>query len=305
MEKTKEFLSKYLTSLLALMIVVNLGIIIIGLMGIGWDRMDRVSRLFAGMMGNSGRVFQTHNVIATQNLARTTSGVVSGENVRLVCSDETFASAVSKVRPAVVNISCESVKDAPGGAGGPRFDNPADTLLEVGGIGSGVIIDERGYIVTCYHLVAQASNIVVTPFGYEEVPFRAKIVSKDESVNLALLKVNASYELPRATFGDSAELEPADVVLAVGSPFGMEQSVTHGIISDEHRDLEIGGRLYRGLIQTDVPVNPGSGGGPLVNINGEVVGINMAIYSPTGYYSGTSFAIPINKAKPLVARTLE
>jgi len=93
--------------------------------------------------------------------------------------------------------------------------------------------------------------------------------------------------------------------MAIGSPFGLEQSVTHGIISDEHRDLEVSGRVYRGLLQTDVPINPGSGGGPLVNINGEVVGINMAIYSPTGFYSGTSFAIPIDKAEPLLAKAIQ
>jgi len=94
-------------------------------------------------------------------------------------------------------------------------------------------------------------------------------------------------------------------VLAIGSPFGLEQSVTHGIISDTSRDILIDGIIYRGMVQTDVAINRGSSGGPLLNVNGEVVGVNMAIYAPTGVYNGVSFAMPINKAKEFLARSVK
>ena len=99
-------------------------------------------------------------------------------------------------------------------------------------------------------------------------------------------------------------MEAADVVLAIGSPFGLEQSVTHGIVSDNERDLLIGGKPYRAMMQTDVPINRGSSGGPLININGEVIAVNMAIYSTTGVYNGVSFAMPIDRAKPFLAKNV-
>jgi len=242
---------------------------------------------------------------ATSKPIRSTSGVTTSSNIQLVSSDETFAASASRVRPAVVNISCETIQRAPQVSGSLRFDDPAQDLLNLGGIGSGIIVDSRGYILTCYHIVSQASNIIVTPFGYEVRRYRARVIAKDESLNLAVLRIDTPYELPAVILGDSSQMEVADMVLAIGSPFGLEQSVTHGIISDNHRDIQIGGRVYRGMMQTDVPINRGSSGGPLININGEVVGINMAIYAPTGVYSGVSFALPINQAKVLVAKTIQ
>jgi len=241
---------------------------------------------------------------ATSRPIRSAAGVTTSSNIKLVSSDESFAAAASRVRPAVVNISCETIQRAPAVSGSLRFDDPAQDLLNLGGIGSGIIVDSRGYILTCYHVVSQASNITVTPFGYEARRYSANVIAKDESLNLAVLRINIPYELPAATLGDSSQVEVADMVLAIGSPFGLEQSVTHGIISDNHRDVQIDGRVYRGMMQTDVPINRGSSGGPLININGEVVGINMAIYAPTGVYSGISFALPINQVKPLAAKII-
>jgi len=292
--------------LLSILLVVNVIIVMFAMMGIGWRQMlDVPAYLMEALHKPSNFLSRWNTTHATSKPIRSVAGVVTSSNIQLVCSDETFAAAVSRVRPAVVNISCETIERAPVGSGSLRFDDPAQDLLNLGGIGSGIIVDPRGYILTCYHVVSQASNIVVTPFGYEVRRYRARVIAKDESLNLAVLRINTADELPAATLGDSSQMEVADVVLAIGSPFGLEQSVTHGIISDNHRDILIGSRVYRGMMQTDVPINRGSSGGPLININGEVVAINMAIYAPTGVYSGVSFALPINQAKPLAAKIIQ
>ena len=274
-------------------------------MGIGWRQMlDMPEYVMEGLQKPSQFLSRWSATSVTSKPIRSAAGVTTSSNIQFVSSDESFAAAASRVRPAVVNISCETIQRAPAVSGSLRFDDPAQDLLHLGGIGSGIIFDSSGYILTCYHVVSQASNITVTPFGYEARRYSAHVIAKDESLNLAVLRINTPYELPAATLGDSSQMEVADMVLAIGSPFGLEQSVTHGIISDNHRDVQIDGRVYRGMMQTDVPINRGSSGGPLININGEVVGINMAIYAPTGVYSGVSFALPINQAKPLAAKII-
>ena len=306
MDRIKEFVADYLTGFLSVLIVLNLIIVLFGLVGVGWQQMLQVPKYFINALKDPSH-FLSHEVISerTNRSIKRTSGVVDSPNIKLVCSDETFAAAVSKVRPAIVNISCGSIDRAPGMPGNLRFDDPSQDLLNLGGIGSGIIVDPRGYILTCYHTVSPASNITITPFGSEVKSYRAWVVAKDENLNLAVLKINVSDELPAATLGDSSQMEVADVVLAIGSPFGLEQSVTHGIVSDDQRDLLIGGRIYKGMMQTDVPINRGSSGGPLININGEVIAIDMAIYSTTGVYNGVSFAMPVNQAKLLLAKTIQ
>ena len=307
MYRFKEFVTNYLTGLLSVLLVLNLIIVIFSAMGLGLDQLSQLPTFFMKVLNDPTHYF-THEPDTTQTSRRTatkTAGVISNPNIKLVCSDETFAAAVSRVRPAVVNISCERIDQSKDSSTNLRFDDPAQDLLNFGGIGSGIIIDSRGYILTCYHVVAQASNIIITPFGNEIRRYRAWIVAKDESLNLAVLKINAPVELIAATLGDSALMEVADVVLAIGNPFGLEQSVTHGIISDDKRDLLIQGMTMKNMMQTDVPINRGSSGGPLINVNGEVIGINMAIYSPTGVYIGVSFALPVNQAKLLLVRTIQ
>jgi S1-C subfamily serine protease len=306
LDRFKGFLANYLTGLLSILLVLNVLIVMFSLMGIGWKKMLEVPPyLMQALKEPSHFLSRWNTTSADSKPIRYAGGVVSSPNIQLVCSDETFAAAVSRVRPAVVNISCQTIQRAPDVSGNLRFDDPAQDLLNMSGIGSGIIVDPAGYILTCYHVVSQASNISVTPFGYEVRRYPARVIAKDESLNLAVLRIKTSDELPAATLGDSSQMEVADVVLAIGSPFGLEQSVTHGIISDNHRDVLIGSRVYRGMMQTDVPINRGSSGGPLININGEVVAINMAIYGPTGVYSGVSFALPINEAKPLVAKIIQ
>ena len=306
MDRFKEFVANYLTGFLSVLIILNLIIVLFGLMGVGLEQMFQVPKYFINALKDPSH-FLSHEVTSdgSSRSIKRVSGLVGNPNIQLVCSDETFAAAVSKVRPAVENISCGSIDWAPGMSGNLRFDDPSNDLLNLGGIGSGIIVDPRGYILTCYHTVSRASNITITPFGSEVKSYRARLVVKDEKLNLAVLKINVSDELPAATLGDSSQMEVADVVLAIGSPFGLEQSVTHGIVSDDRRDLLIDGRIYREMMQTDVPINRGSSGGPLININGEVVAINMAIYSTTGVYNGVSFAMPVNQAKLLLAKTIQ
>ncbi len=306
MDRLKEFLGSYLTGFLSILLVLNVVIVLFGLMGIGWDKMLNVPAYLLETFGTSTHYFsRSDTTTGTNRSTKNVAGVVASPDIQFVSSDETFAAAVSKVRPATVNISCQTIRPSPTSPGILQFDDPAFDLANLGGIGSGIIIHPAGYILTCYHIVSQASNITVTPFSYEVKRYSARVIAKDEALNLAVLRINTGYELPAAALGDSSQMEIADVVLAIGSPFGLEQSVTHGIISDNSRDIVINGITYRGMMQTDVPINRGSSGGPLINVNGEVVGVNMAIYAPTGVYSGVSFAMPINRAKGLLAKTIK
>jgi serine protease Do len=178
------------------------------------------------------------------------------------------------------------------------------------GLGSGVIISSEGYILTNEHVIAGADKITVSlPDGRE---FKAEIKGKDPRSDLAVIKINAS-NLPVATLGNSDELKIGQWVVAIGNPFGFalqnpEPTVTVGVISALHRSLGKSlqrDRDYNDLIQTDAAINPGNSGGPLVNLKGEVVGINVAIFSTTGGYQGIGFAIPINNAKRIINRLIE
>jgi serine protease Do len=302
-----RFLTAHFAWIVTTLIAVNLVVALFLLVGVGWQQLSSVPARIYQVAQESEPLARTDTAKDKPNTARpmmAVAGVIDDPNVKLVCADETFAAAVSRVRPAVVNISCESVERSSDGQGVLRFDDPAQDLATFGGIGSGVVVDGRGFVLTSYHVVRNASNILVTPFGPEAQRYRARIVARDENLNLAVLRLLGVSALPEATIGSSAAMEVADVVLAVGSPFGLEQSVTHGIISDSERDLLIEGMLYREMMQTDVAINRGSSGGPLINVNGEVIGINMAIYSPTGVYNGVSFALPIDRAQEFLAKAL-
>jgi serine protease Do len=178
------------------------------------------------------------------------------------------------------------------------------------GLGSGVIIDAEGYILTNEHVVDDADKITVTlPDGRE---FKGEIKGKDQRSDLAIVKINAK-NLPVASLGDSGNLKIGQWVVAIGNPFGFalenpEPTVTAGVISALHRSLGRGisrERDYSDLIQTDAAINPGNSGGPLVNLKGEIVGINVAIFSTSGGYQGVGFAIPVNNAKRIISRLIE
>jgi serine protease Do len=144
----------------------------------------------------------------------------------------------------------------------------------------------------------------VTVFGNPSRDYHADIVAQAPEQDLSLIKIRGQGLFPEATLGDSSFCAIGDYVVAVGSPFGIEQTVTSGIISGIRKSILIEGVRYANLFQTDAPINRGSSGGPLVNLKGEVIGINTAIYAPTGVFSGTGFAIPINDCKSFLAENL-
>jgi serine protease Do len=177
----------------------------------------------------------------------------------------------------------------PRGGGMPQQQQPAR------GEGSGFIVSPDGYILTNAHVVAGASTVTVKMTDRRE--YSAKVVGADERTDVAVIKIEAK-NLPTVRLGDPSKLKPGEWVIAIGSPFGFENSVTAGIVSATSRSMPGDGQYgaYASFIQTDVAVNPGNSGGPLFNLNGEVVGINSQIYSRTGGYMGLSFAIPIDIA---------
>jgi serine protease Do len=213
-----------------------------------------------------------------------------------------FTVLVERQGPAVVNVvTSRSVR----GAGGEPIDDPLfeffrrfiPTPPEPGpesraqGIGSGFIISEDGYVLTNAHVVADSDEVTVRLADARE--FKGKIIGVDARTDIALLKVKASG-LPTVTLGNSEQLKVGEWVAAIGSPFGFANTITAGIVSAKGRSLP--DESFVPFIQTDVAVNPGNSGGPLLNLRGEVVGINSAIYSRTGGYMGVSFAIPIEVA---------
>ncbi|MDB5776238.1 MAG: htrA [Herbaspirillum sp.] len=229
-----------------------------------------------------------------------------------------FADIVDKIGPAVVNIrTTERVKATPDDQdpndaemqeffrrffGVPMPQQPAPAVPRGNnrrapqaqeevprGVGSGFITSADGYIMTNAHVVDGASDVYVTLTDKRE--FKAKIIGSDKRTDVALLKIDGG-NLPRVMIGDSDKIRAGEWVLAIGSPFGLDNTVTAGIVSAKARDTGD----YLPLIQTDVAVNPGNSGGPLINLRGEVVGINSQIYSRSGGFMGISFAVPIDEA---------
>ena len=224
-----------------------------------------------------------------------------------------FTELVEKVGPAVVNIrTAERNRAARGLPGGEIDEDLLDFLRRFGpqlpnrpsprpqrpdgdgdpqprGVGSGFILNADGYVMTNAHVVDGADEVIVTLVDKRE--FKARIIGADKRSDVALVKIEASG-LPTVRIGDVSKLKVGEWVIAIGSPFGLESSVTAGIVSAKSRDT---GDLLP-LIQTDVAINPGNSGGPLINMRGEVVGINSQIYSRSGGYMGISFSIPIDEA---------
>lgn len=230
-----------------------------------------------------------------------------------------FTDLVDKVGPAVVNIRTTEKSKAmqPGGVQGSPEDeemqeffrrffgqpvpprqgpaprgrrpSPQEEQQVPRGVGSGFIISADGFVLTNAHVVEGADEVFVTLTDKRE--FKAKIIGSDRRTDVALVKIEGN-NLPSLTMGDSSKIRVGEWVIAIGSPFGLENTVTAGIISANSRDTGD----YLPLIQTDVAVNPGNSGGPLINMRGEVIGINSQIYSRSGGYMGISFAVPIDEA---------
>ena len=168
-------------------------------------------------------------------------------------------------------------------------------------LGSGVIVTTDGYILTNNHVVEDADEINVTLSTFEE--YEATIIGRDPKSDVALIKINPNHDLPAVSFGDSDDLKVGEWVLAIGNPFGLQQTVTAGIVSAKGRSIN--NESYGNFIQTDASINPGNSGGPLFNLKGEMVGVNTAIFSRTGGNIGIGFAIPVNMAKNVFAQLKE
>ena len=245
---------------------------------------------------------------------------------------ESFADLAADLQPAVVNISSTQAAQQRADRGGPDVpqfppgspfeqffrdfldrNRPGQAPNRRGGpdggpgggratsLGSGFIVDPAGYIVTNNHVIDGADEITVTMT--DNTSLKAKLVGKDERVDLALLKVETDKPLKAVPFGDSDGARVGDWVLAIGNPFGLGGSVTAGIVSARGRDIRQG--PYDDFIQTDAAINRGNSGGPLFNMAGEVIGINTAIYSPSGGSVGIGFSVPANLAKTVVAQLRE
>ena len=231
---------------------------------------------------------------------------------------QAFAQIAKQLEPSVVNINTESTiknphrrravpgqgqgdDDDSGGMddffnhffGGPgQGPGQGDGAIRERSLGSGVIVDAKGYILTNRHVVEKADRIRVR---FEDDPpgvqHDAKVIGTDQETDLAVIKVEVDRPLPAARMGNSDGMQVGDWVLAIGSPFGQQGTVTAGIVSAKGRDI-VPGRQFQTFIQTDAAINPGNSGGPLVNLNGEVIGINTAILSETNAYAGIGFALP-------------
>jgi serine protease Do len=236
-----------------------------------------------------------------------------------------FSDLAAKVTPAVVNVSVTMKAGAEDGdearASGPqdkqmqefmqrfaeRFGQQAQPGKPQGkqrpaekgqALGTGFIVDAKGTIVTNYHVVSKADSITVTMSDGTKLP--AKMLGGDEKTDLAVLKVDSDKALPFVTFGDASKVRVGQAVMAVGNPFGLGGTVTTGIVSARGRDIQSG--PFDDYIQTDAAINRGNSGGPLFDMDGNVIGINTAIYSPSGGSIGLGFAIPSSLAGPVVAQ---
>lgn len=235
---------------------------------------------------------------------------------------DAFKLVAKSLRPSVVSVSSIKRFESAGRSGQPFggqqipeelrrfFGEDADRFFqpptpprgfEQRGIGTGVIVSENGYILTNNHVVAGADKVQVTLSDKRSIP--AEVVGTDKPTDLAVLKIDADG-LVAAQLGDSEALEAGDWVLAIGSPFGLEQTVTAGIVSATGR-ANVGITDYEDFVQTDAAINPGNSGGPLVNLRGEVIGINTAIASRTGGSMGVGFAIPSNMAKSVLDNLIQ
>jgi serine protease Do len=221
-------------------------------------------------------------------------GSVDSQISNLKAQANAFSHVAAKGQPAVVSISTVK-RSSQRLYGYDFFGMPREYYNQEerpGGIGSGVIVSSDGYILTNYHVIENATEMIVTLSDGRE--FEAKVIGSDEKTDLALLKVDQK-NLPIIPLGDSDDIQVGEWAIAIGNPFGLSGTVTVGIISAVGRaDLE--GDIYSDFIQTDAAINPGNSGGALLNIDGELIGINSAIYTQSGGYMGVGFAIPVNMA---------
>lgn len=245
--------------------------------------------------------FHGDKALADSNGANATQTAAPVGNLPIT-SDNIIAEMVKQAGPAVVRIETtvaprrnQNQLDP----FAPFFDlSPFDTPSQrpTSGLGSGFIINKDGYILTNNHVIDGADTIQVFISGKDK-PISARVVGRDPELDLAVLKIASDGNLPYLNLGDSSKIQVGEWSVAIGNPFGLDHTVTVGVISATGRPLTIGGQNFKNLLQTDASINPGNSGGPLLNLKGEVIGINTAINAQG---QGLGFAIPINTAKSVL-----
>ena len=274
--------------------------------------MEKRRMLYSGFIVVTLALGMAIGTIVSDKVTATEEGAAQLSIPEPVQLSNVFARIAAEVGPAVVNIDVESTLET--GRGqipdafrdffdffGDRAPEP-DESRPVASLGSGFIVDPAGYIVTNNHVVDGANKITVRLDDDSE--FEATLIGTDEETDLAVIKIDAGRDLPFVKMGNSDGANRGDWVLAVGSPFGFEQTITAGIISAKGRDVP-GGEQFQRFIQTDAAVNRGNSGGPLVNMAGEVIGVNTAIISNNQQFAGLAFALPSNIAIDVYNQLIE
>jgi serine protease Do len=255
------------------------------------------------MRNELNRVLPSLFIVALITLATAFALPQAAESATVADALPSFSQLIKQIAPAVVNISSETVlkpdassEDQPtGGDEGFRdfvekfFGNRPDRAMKRKALGSGFLIDPSGLILTNNHVVQKATAITVVLADQRE--FKAKVIGTDPKTDIALIKITSKERLPSLPLGDSDKMEVGDWVIAVGNPFGLSSTITHGIISAKGRVIGLG--PYDDFLQTDAPINPGNSGGPLLNLRGEVIGVTTAM----GSGQSIGFAIPSNLAR--------
>lgn len=240
---------------------------------------------------------RTRGQLLTPALCCLTAAVLAMPAGRAVASEQrrtAIVKAVEAARPSVVNIHGEKTLRNEGRTA------ETEPLRRVNGMGTGVVVDERGYILTNHHVVDGVQKIQVTLA--DRSSHVAKLVSHDLTTDLAIVKIDTAKEMPVISIGTSSDLMTGEPVIAVGNAFGYEHTVTRGIVSALHRTVQVTEtQSYEDLIQTDASINPGNSGGPLLNIDGQMIGINVAVRAGA---QGIGFAIPVDKAMAIAADLL-
>ncbi len=261
-----------------------------------------ISLLIGYLIGNNLAIFSPKSTSYPPAYTPRVPRSITGESTA-------FSDVVKSVGPAVVNISTTKTvrRDI------SPFSHPFDPFEDFfdsfrlprkykeRSLGSGVIVSSDGYIITNYHVVEKADEIKVTL--YDKQDYKGKIIGSDPKTDIAIIKIPAK-SLPAVKWGDSDSLQVGEFVLAFGNPYGFSHTVTMGIVSAVGR-ANVGIADYEDFIQTDAAINPGNSGGPLVNIRGELIGINTAIFSRTGGYQGIGFAVPSNMAESVMKQLVK
>lgn len=271
--------------------------------------MNRFSNLFLVSLLSGAVTLSAYKLLFDQGgyFSKTKDGLVSvasdyyGKRVGFSPENVDFTESAEKTIHTVVHVKNVSRRTITNPIMEFFYGYGGSQQQEQIGTGSGVIISEDGYIVTNNHVIKDATEIEITLNNRKS--YKAKLIGTDSKMDIALLKINADEKLPYTAFANSDSVKVGEWVLAVGNPYNLTSTVTAGIVSAKARNLDTSG--IQSFIQTDAAVNPGNSGGALVNTRGELIGINTMISSPTGSYTGYSFAVPSNIARKIIEDIME